>query len=290
LKATDIIALAGAALRIAITKMAGAVREVSVHRGFDPREFTLVGFGGAGPMHVFEVADELGMSVVMIPLFPGHLCALGQMLADYRWDAVLVWGGRIRDLSIDELKRRAQLMKNESEQRLITDGIQPELQRHSFTLDMRYLGQSFTIPISWRSDSSDWTRVRAAFDARHRDTFGHAAPDKDVEIVNVRLSSVGVVEKPTVKFAAAHSEELHIETRPVWFSEWIDCPVLNRNAMRSHYQFRGPAIVEELGGTSVIPPDWSVTVHESGVLHCTLVQGTSSTYRNKTSTYELESS
>ena len=100
----DILALANVALRIAIAKMAGAVREVSVHRGFDPRDFTLVGFGGAGPMHVFEVAEELGIPVVMIPRFPGHLCALGQMLADLRRDSVLVWGGRLSNLTIDALK------------------------------------------------------------------------------------------------------------------------------------------------------------------------------------------
>jgi N-methylhydantoinase A len=270
----DIVAIANAALRISMAKMASAVREVSIHRGFDPREFTLVGFGGAGPMHVFEVAEELGMVRVLIPRYPGHLCALGQMLADLRRDSVLVWGGRLRDLSIDELRTVAHRMQRASERRIFSDGIASECQRHSFTLDMRYFGQSFTLPIPWRMTDKDWSAVRAAFDARHQDTFGHATPDKDVEIVNIRLSSIGIVDKPALRFVVMDAQKLQLEARQVWFSEWTDCPVLDRNAMSIGYEFRGPAIVDELGGTSVIPPSWSVAVHESGALQCSQVEET----------------
>ena len=93
-------------LRIAVAKMAGAVREVSVHRGLDPRDFTLLGFGGAGPMHVLLVADELAMERAMVPRYPGHLSALGQLLADRRHDFVLAWGGRLGELSLDDLAPR----------------------------------------------------------------------------------------------------------------------------------------------------------------------------------------
>jgi N-methylhydantoinase A len=265
---TDVLSIANGALRIAVAKMVGAVREVSVHRGFDPRAFTLVGFGGAGPMHVFEVAKELGICVVMIPRFPGHLCALGQMFADLRRDSVVVWGGRLSDLSVSALKVRACGMRDEAERRLAADGIARESQRHVFTLDMRYSGQSFTIPIPWREDDQDLSTVRSAFDACHQSTFGHSTTDKDVEIVNVRLASVGIVDKPELKFATARSEQLHTETRRVWLSGWQECRVLHRDAMESEYTFRGPAIVEEAGSTSVIPPDWSVSVHESGALLC----------------------
>ena len=95
-----LVTLASASLQIAVAKMAGAVREVSVHRGFDPRDFTLLGFGGAGPMHAMAVAEELGISRVLVPRFPGHLSALGQMLADLRRDAVTAWGGRVTEIAI----------------------------------------------------------------------------------------------------------------------------------------------------------------------------------------------
>ena len=103
----DPVALAGGAVAIAVAKMAGAVREVSVHRGFDPRDFALLGFGGAGPMHVFLVAEELQIPRVLVPRFPGHLSALGQMLADLRRDFVDVWGGRLSALDPAEMRARA---------------------------------------------------------------------------------------------------------------------------------------------------------------------------------------
>ena len=89
----DLVELADGVLRIAVAKMAGAVREVSVHRGFDPRDFALLGFGGAGPMHVFLVAEELAVPTVVVPRYPGHLSALGQLLADQRLD--LFWRGEV---------------------------------------------------------------------------------------------------------------------------------------------------------------------------------------------------
>jgi N-methylhydantoinase A len=265
----DLVTLADGALRIAVAKMAGAVREVSVHRGFDPRDFALVGFGGAGPMHVFQVAEELGIPRVMIPRLPGHLCALGQMLADLRRDAVAVWGGKLSTLRIDDLKARAEAMRNQAERQLRADGIEPGRQRHEFTLDIRYVGQSFTLPIPWSPGDADWKPVREAFDARHRDTFGYAAADNDVEIVNVRLVSLGLVDKPDLKFNSEGAGDALPERRRVWFSGWIECPVYQRDARRAGYAFEGPAIVEEAGATSVLPPGWSAQVHEGGALICT---------------------
>ena len=145
----DVVELASAALGIAVARMAGAVREVSVHRGFDPRDFTLLGFGGAGPMHAMLVAEELGITRVMVPRFPGHLSALGQMLADLRRDAVDAWGGRIAELSVDALRARAEAMREDGAAGLEADGVDRSRHRHAFTLDVRYVGQSFTLPIPW---------------------------------------------------------------------------------------------------------------------------------------------
>ncbi len=264
----DTFDIARAVLRIAISKMAGAVREVSVHRGFDPRDFTIIGFGGAGPMHVFDVAEELGIPMVIIPQFPGHLCALGQMFADLRRDSILVWGGRLSRISVTDLSIRAYNMRGAAEQRLIADGVGPEFQRHVFTLDMRYFGQSFTIPILWSDAETDWSRVRRAFDARHYEIFGHAASEKDVELVNVRLASIGMIEKPELKFKLSDAKHIEAHSRLAWLSEWTNCPVLHRDAFFPGYSFKGPAIIEEAGATSVVPIGWSVTVADNGALTC----------------------
>lgn len=270
---TDIVALADGALRIAVAKMAGAVREVSVHRGFDPRDFSLVGFGGAGPMHIFQVADELGIPGVMIPRLPGHLCALGQMLADLRRDAVAVWGGKLSALRLGDLKARAGAMREQAERQLRGDGIEPARQRHEFTLDIRYVGQSFTLPIPWHPGPADWTPVREAFETRHRETFGYAAADNDIEVVNIRVVSLGLVDKPELKFNSEGAGDALLERRRVWFSGWVECPVYQRDAMRAGDAFQGPAIIEEAGGTSVIPPGWSAQVHEGGSLICAASAG-----------------
>ena len=264
----DIGALASASLRIAVARMAGAVREVSVHRGFDPRDFTLLGFGGAGPMHVMPVAEELGIGRVLVPRFPGHLSALGQMLADLRRDTVAAWGGRISEIPINSLKVRAGTMRDDGAAKLAADGMPRGRQRHEFTLDVRYVGQSFTLPIRWDPADADWMPLRAAFDARHEETFGYADPANDIELVNVRLVSIGEVDKPAVDFTLAGSGDPVIERRAVWFGEWIEAPIIDRERLVPGWRIEGPAIVEEAGGTTVVPPGWAVKVDPSGALMC----------------------
>lgn len=264
----DVVALADSALRIAVAKMAGAVREVSVHRGFDPRDFVLVGFGGAGPMHAFLVADELAIPNVVIPRFPGHLSALGQMLADMRCDFVSAWGGRLSSLTVAALNAEIETLTGRATAVLTADGIPAELHRHTVNLDMRYVGQSFTLPIPWSDRHADWTPLRAAFDARHAETFGYEDQTNDAEIVNIRLVSIGTVEKPEIGMADAADGDPVLERRQVWFGDWIECPVYRRDAMPPGFAVKGPAIVEEAGGTSVVPPLWRCEVAADGALVC----------------------
>jgi len=264
----EVVTLASAALRIAVARMAGAVREVSVHRGFDPRDFTLLGFGGAGPMHAMPVAEELGISRVLVPRFPGHLSALGQMLADLRHDTVAAWGGRVSELPIDALRARTGAMRDDGAAKLEADGIPRDRHRHEFTLDVRYVGQSFTLPIRWDPSDTDWTPLRVAFDTRHEETFGYTDPANDIEIVNVRLVSIGDIDKPLVDFAPAGDGDPVIERRAVWFGEWIETPIIDRERLAAGWRIEGPAIVEEAGGTTVAPPGWTIEVDAGGALRC----------------------
>jgi N-methylhydantoinase A len=267
----DITQLADGVIRIAVAKMAGAVREVSVHRGFDPRDFALLGFGGAGPMHVFLVAEELAVPQVIVPRFPGHLSALGQLLADQRHDAVRAWGGRLSTLDPGDLKTQALELRQEAADILAGDGFEPGRQNHSFTVDMRYAGQSYTLAVPLDADNPDWDTLRRAFADRHTQTFGHADMNNECEIVTIRLVSLGIVDKPDLVFTAdipADSDPI-LERRRVWFGDgWTDCPIYDRAKMPGGLTITGPAIIEESGGTSVVPPDWKVTVHESGTLIC----------------------
>ena len=140
--------------------------------------------------------------------------------------------------------------------------------RHEFTVDVRYVGQSFTLPIRWNPEDADWTPLRAAFDARHEETFGYADTANDIEVVNVRLVSIGEVEKPEVDFMPAGGGDPLIERRQVWFGEWIETPVIDRERLVAGWRIEGPAVVEEAGGTTVAPPGWTVEVDASGALVC----------------------
>lgn len=270
----DPVELADGVLRIAVAKMAGAVREVSVHRGFDPRDFALLGFGGAGPMHVFLVAEELSIPQVIVPRYPGHLSALGQILADMRRDSVSAWGGRLSEIDLADFQKVAGDLKSEAAPALEQDGFGTDRQRHDFTVDMRYVGQSYTLSVACDPWSATKDDLRAGFAERHEITFGHADQSHDCEIVNVRLVSYGVVDKPELKFTQETSGDPVIETREVWFDEgWVDTPIYDRTKMDVGSTITGPAIIEEAGGTSIVPPDWKVSVHSSGTLDCRLPEG-----------------
>ncbi|PPR11726.1 MAG: Acetophenone carboxylase gamma subunit [Alphaproteobacteria bacterium MarineAlpha11_Bin1] len=265
----SLIQLADGVLRIAVSKMAGAVREVSVHRGFDPRDFALLGFGGAGPMHVFLVAEELSIPQVIVPRFPGHLSALGQLLADLRRDFVTAWGGPLDRLDVAEFKVKADVLREEAASLLSSDGFGEDRHEHAFTVDMRYVGQSFTLSIPCDPDTTTWDNLRESFHSRHEQTFGRADRHSDVELVNIRLFSLGLIEKPELSFAVDEGGDPIIENRQVWFGDdWVDCPIMDRTKMGAGEIFHGPMIIEEAGGTSVVPPRWTVTVHGSGSLDC----------------------
>ncbi|HIJ56982.1 MAG TPA: hydantoinase/oxoprolinase family protein [Deltaproteobacteria bacterium] len=265
----DLVRLADGVVRIAVTKMAGAVREVSVHRGFDPRDFTMIGFGGAGPMHALFVAEELAISHALIPRLPGHLSALGQLLADYRRDAVKAWGGRLGELDIAVLRCETAAMQESATAQLIADGVPSDRHQHRITIDMRYAGQSFTLPVAWNKEDIDWIPLRRAFDKRHAETFGFKDERNEIEIVNIRVVSIGLIDKPEVDFVQAPTGKPLIEHRPVWLEDgFVDCPVYDRNALDTGFAFDGPAVVEEPGATTVVPPGWSVGVDDSGILAC----------------------
>lgn len=177
---------------------------------------------------------------------------------------MLAWGGRLSVLKIADLKKRAATMRDEADRLLQFDGVEASRCKHAFSLDMRYAGQSFTMPIDWDPAHNGWEAVRKAFDARHNETFGYVAADNDVEIVNVRLVSLGLIDKPNLTFKAEAGAPLRIETRRVYFGKWIDCPIYHRDAMELGFKLDGPAIIEEEGGTTVVPPGWTIEVQGGG--------------------------
>lgn len=271
----DAVTLAAAAIDLAVSKMAAAVREISVHRGFDPREFVLVPYGGAGPLHAFQVAMELGMQRVIVPPFPGHVSALGQMCADYRRDFSSPWLGTVGPSAIDAMGKLASELGASGHQYLADEGIAPADRTLTCALDMRYAGQSFTLAIGWDPARDEANALLQRFHARHCETFGYASESSEVEVTAVRVTASGDTEKPPLDFDETYSHLAQGSssdasgTRSVFDGRrWREARVIDRSRCHTGDVIEGPAVVEDFGATSFMPEGWQAVVHESKALLC----------------------
>jgi N-methylhydantoinase A len=262
--------LAEGVVRLAVARMCGAIREISVQRGHDPREFVLVAFGGAGPMHATQVAEELGLRKVLIPRFPGNLSAMGLVNSDLKHDYVKTGLSRLSALSADHVAAELAELKGRAVSQLAKEGVAPESSVFDPSLDMRYWGQAFelSVPVDGMHPSLDG--IAADFHRQHQSTYGHSDPGAELEVVNYRLVAVGTVEKSEPAGYESPSRSLgdaEIERRPVFFrGQFLECPVYEREKLPPSASFDGPVIVEEFGATTVVFPSWRATVDGYGNL------------------------
>jgi N-methylhydantoinase A len=268
----DILALAEGVIRLAVMKMAGAVREVSVHQGEDPRDYPLLGFGGAGPMHVFLVAEELDIGTVLIPRFPGHLSALGQLFAPYRIDLVRPRKRALTAMDEAALDDLAATLAAEAGRTAQQDGLTGDLV-YSFAADLRYIGQSFTLPVPVPEGGGRIAALRDGFNAAHHSVFGHARPDHGVELVNLRLVATQARDAPRLEMGALAAAAPPTIRAVYWHGAWHDSAVYERETLPPGARIAGPAIINEPGGTTVLPPGWRAEVEPSGSLVCRSRQG-----------------
>ena len=267
-------ALAEGIVTIAVARMTSAIREISIQRGHDPRDFTLIAFGGAGPMHALAMADEIGIPRVLVPRHPGNFSALGLLAADIKHDDVRTRVGPLRERLPALLAAFAE-MEAGARGQLEREGFGPEAQRLLRSLDLRYRGQAFELNLTLGDARPDAAlppldRIESDFHRQHREVYGHANPEATVELVNARLTAYGLVPKPAAERHAASGAALDpalVERRPVWFGGRAhDCPVWDRERLSDGAAIRGPAIVEEFGATIVVPPRWRGTLDEHGNL------------------------
>jgi N-methylhydantoinase A len=259
-------------LTIAVARMTSAIREISIQRGHDPRDFTLIAFGGAGPMHALALAQEIGIPSVLVPRHPGNFSALGLLASDIKHDDVRTRVGPLRE-RFAVAGELFQEMERAARHQLELEGFARGRQRLSRSFDLRYRGQAFELNVA--AGECDETlpgpdAVEAQFHRQHRGAYGHANPDAAVELVNVRLAAYGLVDKPAGERHRGSPESMEgalIERRPVWFDGAArECPVWERERLPERAEIRGPAIVEEFGATTVIIPGWLGVVDEHGNL------------------------
>jgi len=266
-------------VEIANTAMVNALRLVSVQRGHDPRDFMLIGFGGAGPAHTVRLAEQAGIPNVLIPLAPGTASALGLLVTDVRMDSSATLIARADSVQPADIAGHFARLENEgakAHQSAASSSGEPVFER---AVEMRYWGQSFelSVPAPNRENiDQQWLdELCESFHDAHETAYGFRAQDEPVELVNLRLTTVGKIARPNMKKLETTSYDPSPAlkgTRPVYFSESngvTDTSVYDRVKLPAGAQFSGPAIVEEPDCTTVVHPGWSVQVDEFGNLSIT---------------------
>jgi N-methylhydantoinase A len=257
-------------LAIANETMAGALRLVSVQRGHDPREFALVAFGGAGPLHANAVAKLMGSFPVIIPPAPGLLCALGDLVADFRNEFARTLIRIVDDAERDGVIDILDELEGRARQWMGDERIADADQRVMFNADMRYHGQGYEIPVA-----VDLTRVRseglahlsADFDALHEQLYGFRMHHTPAEIVNLRAIASGDLpnpELPTGERGAADASAAIVDPEHTMLAdgERVPAPIYDRGALRPGHRFPGPAVVTEFDATTVVLPGYVAEVDE----------------------------
>jgi N-methylhydantoinase A len=247
-------------VRLAVANMVLAVRAVSVERGYDPRDFALVAQGGNGPLHALEIARELGVPRVIIPRLPAIFSAVGMIMADLRHDYVQTHYTSLAEAHLPDLAVMFDELIALGAERLRSEGVGEEATSFERSLDMRYVGQEFALPIPvGRHElvSDAIADVRARFDAAHEHRYGYATPEEEVEMVNLRVIAKGARERPTLPTHRADGEGALVGRRPVWFSspeEPVDCAVYARERLAVGQTVVGPAVIEEHSSTTLLWP------------------------------------
>ena len=264
----DVHALAEGIVRIAVARMTSSIREISIARGHDPRDFTLVAFGGAGPMHAALIAEELAIPRVLVPRHPGNFSALGLLVSDVKHDDVRTRVGLVRDQR-SAIDAAFVEMEAAAVERLVAEGFAGPTCRIDRALDLRYSGQAFELSVPVAAGVLALDTVMREFHALHLHTYGHADPAGDVELVNVRIAARGVVEK-SAPLSHPGGEDLRrarLGTRAVWFGgRELSVDVYERDLLPPAVPVPGPAIVEEFGSTTIVPPGWTARPDELGDL------------------------
>lgn len=266
--------LAASIVEIADENMANAIKMISLERGHDPRRFSLLGFGGAGPLHTAAVARSLGIPRVIIPPFPGVFSAVGLLLADLRVDKIWTQGFRSSDVDAAEVERQFQQITDRALDELRQEGFSgtPEIAR---AINMRYLGQNYEHEIPLSDDELSETALTAAFDqfaAMHRDRYGYAIEGETIELVSFKVTAIG--RRPSVKLREPSPGPTggREATRDVFFRGhgWMETRVLHRSALIPGDLRSGPVLVQEDGSTTLVPPGMSVCKSEQGSLIVTM--------------------
>jgi N-methylhydantoinase A len=257
-------------VRVANAAMERAIRRISVERGHDPRRFTLVAFGGGGPLHACELAEQLRIPRVLVPAVPGALSALGMLVASptrATSRTVLLSLNEREEAVIDDLRDAFAPLAEYLREAMSRDGHDPLALHYDAVLAMRYSGQSHELDVAYHPDL-DADGLRSAFGAVHAARYGYRLPDAPVEIVTLRLTASAADSSPApthdLTFVSTEADfpaaALLGEVRFWAAGSFHAAPALDRASLRAGHRFTGPALLYQYDTTTLVPPGWMAQV------------------------------
>ncbi len=261
-------------IEIANANMANLIREITVQRGFDPRDFVLMPFGGAGALHAIALAEQFQIKKVIVPPYSGVFSALGLILGDLTYDFVHSYLSRLEMIDFNWINGKFQEMEEKGKKFLRRAGHKGKIKIHR-ALDMRYLGQSYEImvPIDNTEINKNYLKIiRVNFQKEYERLYDFYFTEESCEIVNLRTSVIGETYKPTLSYEKeGRSLDLANKgVRPVLFdinNGFKECPIFEKNLIPPHVELPSPCIIESKDSTIVVNPEWFAKIDEYGAVH-----------------------
>jgi len=254
------------------SNMVNGIRRVSVERGYDPRDFVLVGAGGATGAHITSLAAEIGIDTVILPKLASGLCAFGQIISDVKYNYMATSPLRLEGAAQAKIRRLFQQIEAQGVKHLVADGFAKSAIRIERSLDMRYVGQvhECTVEIgNFADDAKALEEVKTAFHKRHQELYTYSEPHNAVEVVNIESTLYGYVDKPQpprVKKGLSPAKVLVGRRKAIFATDGnlIDTPIYDGSKLGAGATIKGPAIIEEVTTTIVIEPRWSARLDVGG--------------------------
>lgn len=257
---------AQAIVSVANANMADAVRLVSIRRGYDPRDFALLAFGGAGALHGADVARELNIPTVIVPPNPGVTSAMGCLLVDVRHDLSQMYTGLASAADTDDLEASFTALETEAAARLRHEGVSDENAMLQRQVSMRYLGQWRSLTVPMGTGPGAFEQAIQTFHEQHEREFAFSQVGAPVEIYQLHLAAIGKTPKPSFRphERTGQMPAAPAELRQVYFGEtgWVETPVYDRETLPAGAKFSGPAIINQLDSTTVVPPNTHAEIDE----------------------------
>ena len=258
--------LAEGILSIINAKMADAIRTITVKKGIDPREFSLVAFGGAGSMHAVWLAAELEIDEIIVPNDPGTFSAWGMLQTDIRRDLTVNFYNSFADLNEEKIKDAFNKLKEEAIDLLKIESVEDENMSFNLTADMRYIGQEYYVNVEI-DKIIDLSKINNDFHGTYKKQFGHSTPDGPLEFINLRLVAEGKIKKSNSLKSEKNLDKSKDSLRKITFdNKDFDTKVLDRSNVELKKKIDGPLIIEEETATTVIPPNYILEKDEFGNL------------------------